>query len=160
MARKPITRAVQHAARSLPTASLKEWKRHKPAPWMAKRALDALLRAVPEQWRQPIALSGLGKLDLHNPDPAPLWLQSWDAMQAIAEFDQRFGRASSWNLTAGEICELAKRITEEAQELDAAMVAEGADMPQRVDTVRMLLRMLGVQESQVHRQERRPRCAG
>ena len=147
MARKPITRAVQHAARSLPTASLKEWKRHKPAPWMAKRALDALLRAVPEQWRQPIALSGLGKLDLHNPDPAPLWLQSWDAMQAIAEFDQRFGRASSWNLTDGEICALAKRIVQEAQELDAAMVAEGADVPQRIDSVRMLLRMLGVQES-------------
>ena len=77
MARKPAQRVM----RSLPTSSLKDWKRNKPAPWMAKRALEALLRAVPEQWRQPIELSGLGKLDLHNPDPAPLWLQSWDAMQ-------------------------------------------------------------------------------
>lgn len=91
MTRKPEQRAM----RTLPTTSLREWKRAKPAPWMAKRVLDALLRAMPEQWRQPIELSGLGKLDLFNPDPAPLWLQSWDAMQAIAEFDQRFGRASS-----------------------------------------------------------------
>lgn len=144
MARK----LAQTAARSLPTASLKEWTRHKPAPWMAKRALDALLRAVPEQWRQPIKLSGLGKLDLFNPDPAPLWMQSWDAMQAIAEFDERFGRASSWNLTDGEICALAKRIVEEAQELDGALQAEGEDINARLDAVRLLLRMLGVHEAQ------------
>ena len=143
MARKP----AQRTARTLPTASLKEWKRSKPAPWMARRALDALLRAVPETWRQPIALSGLGKLDLHNPDPAPLWLQSWDAMQAITEFDQRFGRASSWCLTDGEICALAKRIVTETQELDAALNAEGTDVGGRLDAVRMLLRMLGVQET-------------
>lgn len=143
MTRKPAPRAM----RTLPTDSLKQWQRAKPAPWMAKRALDALLRAVPEQWRQPIELSGLGKLDLHSPDPAPVWLQSWDAMQAIHEFDNRFGRASSWNLTDGEICEMAKRLVAEAQELDAGLVAEGSDVPARLDAVRLLLRMLGVQES-------------
>lgn len=143
MTRKPAQRTM----RTLPTASLKEWKRAKPAPWMAKRALDALLRAVPEQWRQPIELSGLGKLDLHNPDPAPVWLQSWDAMQAIAEFDERFGRASSWNLSDGEICDMAKRLVAEAQELDAGLLAEGCDVPARLDAVRLLLRMLGLQES-------------
>ena len=143
MTRKPAPRAM----RTLPTDSLEQWECHKPAPWMAKRALDALLRAVPEQWRQPIELSGLGKLDLTNPDPAPIWLQSWDAMQAIHEFDNRFGRASSWNLTDGEICEMAKRLVAEAQELDAGLVAEGSDVPARLDAVRLLLRMLGVQES-------------
>lgn len=143
MTRKPAQRTM----RTLPTSSLKEWKRAKPAPWMAKRALDALLRAVPEQWRQPIVLSGLGKLDLFNPDPLPLWMQSWDAMQAIAEFDQRFGRASSWHLADGEICAMAKRLVEEAQELDAALQAEEADVHARLDAVRLLLRMLGVQEA-------------
>lgn len=141
MARKPIS-----PARTLPTASLKDWQRAKPAPWMVKRALDALMRAVPPQWCQPIKAAGLGRLLGDANDPPPLWLQSWDAIQAIREFDERFGKASSWSLSDWEICAMAKRMVQEAQELDAAVQAETVEVSARLDVVRLLLRMLGVRE--------------
>lgn len=130
--------------RRLRTASQQEWKRHKPRPHMVQAAMQALEKALPPQWLQPIRAMGLGKLGAGN---LPEWAACFDALVAIDDFAARHGNAAEWNLSDYEICAMAKRLAEEVAELDSGAQAQAMDLPARVDLVRLMLRMMGVQES-------------
>lgn len=127
----------------LPTASFKEWKRNKPRRSMVAMAMRALVRALPVQWHDAIRMQGLDRISGDGSE----WLEAWDALQAISDFEERFGRASSWNLSDWEICKMADRLVSEVDELDAGLEATGHDVAARVDAVRLMLRMLGLQEA-------------
>lgn len=130
--------------RRLRTASQQEWRRHKPRPHMVQAAMQALEKALPPQWLQPIRTMGLGKLGAGN---LPEWAACFDALVAIDDFAARHGNAAEWNLSDYEICAMAKRLAEEVAELDSGAQAQAMDLPARVDLVRLMLRMMGVQES-------------
>src|SRR5256885_4825687 len=52
--------AAKSTGRRLRTASLQQWDQHKPRPHMVQRAMQALEKALPPQWLQPMKLLGLG----------------------------------------------------------------------------------------------------
>lgn len=124
--------------------SIAEWERSKPRPHHVKAAYEALVRALPQAWSEHMRVTGLGRVDGAE---LPEWAACYDALCAIHEFSQDHGQAASWNLSDYEICAMAKRLAGEVEELDTGLQALGTDMPGRVDAVRLMLRMLGVQEA-------------
>lgn len=136
---------ARSTGRRLRTASLPEWERHKPRPHMVRSAMQALEKALPPQWLQPMKLLGLGRW--HDKDGTPEWAACHDALTAIDGFAARHGRAAEWNLDDLEICQMAQRLSDEVGELDAGAQAQGMDLAARVDLVRLMLRMLGLRES-------------
>jgi hypothetical protein len=124
--------------------SIAEWERSKPRSHHVKAAYAALVRALPKGWGEHIQARGLDRQDTSE---LPEWAASYDALCAIHEFSQEHGQAASWNLSDYEICAMAKRLVAEVEDLDAGLQALGTDVPGRVDAVRLMLRMLGVQES-------------
>lgn len=128
--------------RQLPTHSLKTWEKHKPRAWHVGRALGALLNAVPVQWREPMKQLGLGRMDTQGPE----WLTAHDALQAIEQFDEHYGQAARWNMGDDEIRAMAKRLAAEADELDDQAIGQGLPMSERLDAIRLLVRLVGVRE--------------
>ncbi len=135
---------AKRTTRKLHTAGLGEWEAHKPRPHQVQQAMAALEKALPPQWLQPIKALGLGRI---TGSEQPEWAACFDALQAIDDFSTRHGQAAEWNLSDGEICAMAKRLAEEVAELDSGAQAQGLDLAARVDMVRLMLRMMGVQES-------------
>ena len=76
----------------------------------------------------------------------PEWAQAWDLLQAIADYEDRFGLASLWNLEDYEICRMAKKLAAEADELDALAQGQGCTLAERVDSIRLLVRCVGIAE--------------
>lgn len=142
--------AAKTTGRRLRTASLQQWDQHKPRPHMVQRAMQALEKALPPQWLQPMKLLGLGDWQkrAQHASGQPEWAACHDALAAIDDFASRHGRAAEWNLDDYEICQMARRLSDEVGELDAGAQAQNMDLAARVDLVRLMLRMLGLQESQ------------
>ncbi|MET1537355.1 replication endonuclease, partial [Burkholderia sola] len=111
---------------------------------------QALEKALPPQWLQPMKLLGLGDWQkrAQHASGQPEWAACHDALAAIDDFASRHGRAAEWNLDDYEICQMARRLSDEVGELDAGAQAQNMDLAARVDLVRLMLRMLGLQESQ------------
>ena len=135
---------AKRTERKLHTAGLGDWEAHKPRPHQVKQAMEALEKALPPQWLTPIKAMGLGRLAGSS---QPEWAACFDALVAIDEFSERHGQAAEWNLCDSEICGMAKRLAQEVAELDSGAQAQGLDLPARVDMVRLMLRMMRVQES-------------
>jgi len=141
--------------RKLPNGSLAEWERDKPRLHVARSHLARVIECAPKAWRAAIAGrfdDGAGAL-LRATQTAeeylatpPEWVQAWDLMQAVADFDERFGGASLWNLADYEICEMAKKLAAQADELEAVTIAAGGDLAERVDSIRLLVRCVGIEE--------------
>jgi hypothetical protein len=127
----------------LATTSQQAWSQHKPRPHLVRQALQALEKALPPQWLQPLRALGLGRLAQGD---QPEWAACFDALVAIDAFGARHGRAAEWNLDDQEIRRLALRLADEAGELDASAQAQEMDLAGRIDLVRLVLRMLGMQE--------------
>jgi hypothetical protein len=128
--------------RKLPTHSLADWQRNKPQAWHVTRALDALRRSVPTKWRTALDAAGLGQIESDGPE----WLNAYDALQAVEKFDADFGQASRWELDDAQICGMAKRLAYEVGTLDACALREGLNLQERVDSIYMLIRAVGVRE--------------
>lgn len=75
---------------------------------------------------------------------APSWLACLEALDAIRDFEESHGNATRWNLSDGDVRDMARRIASEAQELDAIEQAAGASIEGRFDTLRMVARMAGL----------------
>ncbi len=145
--------------RKPPTGSLAEWGSNKPTLRMARDHLERVVRCAPAGWQQVVrerlavgALAPIRALEeqhltakqfLASP---PDWAQAWDLLQAIADYEDRFGLASLWNLEDREICTMAKKLATEADELDALAIGQGCSMAERVDSIRMLVRCVGIVE--------------
>lgn len=130
--------------------ALQPWNRLKWQRSMVTRAFAALEKSLPPQWSQPMRLLGLGKTAPTDGALDPMeWEVSYDAMQAIDEFAAQYGRAGEWNMSDGEICQMAKRLAHGVAEMDSGAQSQDMemDLPGRVDMLRLMLRMMGLQES-------------
>ncbi len=125
---------------ALDTSSLRAWRRSKPRERDVKRAVAQVLAGVPRQWHG--AMRHLG--DMRR--DAPEWLACVEALDALREFERAHGDASRWNMADADICALADKLAGEAGELDAIMQSQGAGLTERLDTVRMLVRVSGIEE--------------
>ena len=114
--------------RKLPNSSLEDWNKNKPTPHMAREHLERVIRCAPASWQAavrerlaPVAppMLAVNKTDHEWLQEQPEWAQAWDMLQAIAQYEDRFGAASLWNLDDFDICEMAKKLAGEADELDA-----------------------------------------
>ena len=130
--------------RKLPNASLDDWEKNKPTLHMARGHLERVIRCAPASWQAAIK----GRFDNAVPpvlaavqtardflETPPEWAQAWDLLQAVADFEDRFGAASLWNLDDHEICTMAKKLATEADELDALVLGRWtvADVRSRLD---------------------------
>ena len=127
-------------AADLDTSSLRAWRRSKPRQRDVTRAVAQVLAGVPRQWHG--AMRHLG--DMRR--DAPEWLACVEALDALREFERAHGDASRWNMADADICALADKLAGEAGELDAIMQSQGAGLTERLDTVRMLVRVSGIEE--------------
>ena len=125
---------------ALDTSSLRAWRRSKPRQRDVTRAVAQVLAGVPRQWHG--AMRHLG--DMRR--DAPEWLACVEALDALRAFEQAHGDASRWNMADADICALADKLAGEAGELDAIMQSQGAGLTERLDTVRMLVRVSGIEE--------------
>lgn len=128
------------AKQAAPGQRPSDWER----PKLVAEAYESLVRALPPAWAPRVRALGLHRWK--DSDKSE-WEACGDALTAIREFEDEFGQAGSWNLSDVEICDMAKRLAGEVAELDASLQAQNADMPARVDMVRLVLRMLAVRES-------------
>ncbi len=104
----------------------------------------------------------------------PDWAKAWGSLKELASFQDAYGDAMRWNLDDYEICKWAKTLAAQANELEAFCIGEevkrkesrgnagpmrpmtgeekeamqAQDFALRVDAVRMLVRMIGVDEDQ------------
>ena len=143
--------------RKLPNSSLEDWNKNKPTPHMAREHLERVIRCAPASWQAavrerlaPVAPPMLAvhraKTDREWLQEPPEWAQAWDLLQAIAQYEDRFGAAALWNLDDPEICEMAKKLASEADELDALAMGQGVSLAERVDSIRLLVRCVGIVE--------------
>ena len=141
--------------RKLPNSSLEDWNKNKPTPHMAREHLERVIRCAPASWQAavrerlaPVAppMLAVNKTDHEWLQEQPEWAQAWDMLQAIAQYEDRFGAASLWNLDDFDICEMAKKLAGEADELDALAIGQGASLAERVDSIRLLVRCVGIVE--------------
>lgn len=148
--------------RTLPNGSLAEWNANKPTMHMAHGHMERVIRCAPASWqaavRERLAPSVLPIMAAHKSDwewleEAPEWSQAWDMLQAIAQYEERFGAASLWNLDDFAICDMAKKLAGEADELDALAQGQGASLADRVDSIRLLVRYVGIVEDKPIRGE-------
>lgn len=139
--------------RKLPNKNLSDWAKNRPTSHMARSHMERVIKCAPVGWQAAIRArlgTGMaaGPIDaaqdsLNTP---PEWVGAWDMLQAVAGFEDRYGAASLWNLPDGEICEMAKKLAAEADELDALAQACGGDLAARVQSIRMLVRCAGITE--------------
>ncbi len=127
-------------APTLDTSSLRAWRATKPRPHDVQRAVREVLAGAPRQWHG--AMRHLGALR----QDAPEWAACLDALRNLRAFEDAHGNATRWNMGDADICALADRLAGEAAELDAIEVGAGATLAQRIDTMRLLVRVAGIEE--------------
>ncbi len=141
--------------RKLPNASLADWERNKPTPHMARKHMERVIRCAPVGWQAAIRdrfdaarppLMGAAMTAAEFLATPPDWAVAWDLLQAIARFEDDYGAATLWNLDDYEICEMAKKLAAEADELDAITSRDSGTLAARVDAIRMLVRCVGITE--------------
>lgn len=141
--------------RKLPSGSLKEWHDNKPTMFMVDGHMERVIKCAPAGWQAAIRARFDGPvrgllaptLDSGDQDPvAPEWALAWDMLQAVAAFEDGYGAATLWNLGDHEICLMAKKLAGEADELDAICIGRGDGLAARVDSIRMLVRCVGITE--------------
>jgi len=141
--------------RKLPNGSLAEWNRGKPTPHMARTHMERVIKCAPASWQAAMR----GRFDTALPPifgatqtaaeflaTPPEWAVAWDLLQSIAKFEDHYGAASLWNLDDYDICQMAKKLAGEADELDDVTIAAGGDLAARVNSIRMLVRCVGIAE--------------
>src|SRR5258708_23847129 len=130
--------AAKSTGRRLRTASLQQWDQHKPRPHMVQRAMQALEKALPPQWLQPMKLLGLGdwQKGAQHANGQPEWAACHDALAAIDDFASRHGRAAEWNLDDYEICQMARRLSAEGGALGPCAQAHNIHPAPRAGLVR------------------------
>lgn len=141
--------------RKLPNASLAVWEKNKPTAHMARTHMERVIKCAPAGWQAAIRARfdpalpptfGAAQTDAEYLTTPPDWAVAWDLLQSIADFEDQFGAASRWNLDDYEICAMAKKLAAEADELDALCIADGGTLAARVDSIRLLVRCVGITE--------------
>lgn len=138
--------------RKLPNKSLADWSQNRPTAMMAGHHMERVIKCAPVGWQVAIRerfgggvapILAAARVAIDGP---PEWVQAWDMLQAVADHEDRYGAASLWNLPDSEICDMAKKLAAEADELDAITIGSGGDLAARVQSIRMLVRCAGIKE--------------
>lgn len=127
-------------AATLNTDNLRAWNASKPGAGDVARAVREVLTGAPRQWHGAMRHLGAIRKD------APGWLACLEALDTLREFEQAHGNAARWNLSDADVCALADKLAGEAAELDAIEVGRGATLPERIDAMRLLVRVAGIEE--------------
>ena len=154
---KEKARKLPPLLRKLPSASLADWEANKPRMHVANAHMERVIACAPKTWaeamraqlqegRAPTYNNGGASVQGFMGSAQPEWVQAWDLLYAVGEFDKRFGGAAVWNIDHYEICNMAKKLANEADELEAVTLAGGGDLAACVGAIRMLIRAVGIEE--------------
>ena len=133
--------------RTLPTASLSHWEANKPRMGMVQHHLERVVGCAPDGWQTAIKVN-LGSSTAVNtaPEAPPEWVQAWDKLQEIADFDAAYGDAARLNLSDFEICAWAKRLAAQADELMDGCELASFTLTERAQALGLMLRTTGAVE--------------
>lgn len=130
--------------RLLPTSSLRDWETNKPRMQMVKYHLQRVADCAPTGWKAAIAEHLAGAITKEGQQPnIPEWVQAWDKLQQIADFDAAYGDAARLNLSDYEICTWAKQLAAQVDEFMDGCELARFSLAERGQALTMMLRTTG-----------------
>ena len=166
--------ATSHIPRQRVTSSFSAWLEAIPRPAHVKHHLERILESAPREWQGAIRARFLQAAPL---PPAGVALdsqayarwqlglpseseQAWTQLQALANYEDRYGNALRLNIGDSEICDWANKLAEDVEEIDNRIVAharstlsfpklqpasEETILLARINAVRRIVDLLGVE---------------
>ena len=152
-----------------PHASVHEWLSNRPTHRHADEQLERIIASSPFEWQgalrerysymaptPPKPAKGEARIKPGTSDylrwelesVKPESFQALDRMQAMAEFEEKFGAVMRFNLSDEEIRDWANKLVVDVEELDAWATVAGVGLAARVDMVRKIVRVIGITEDQ------------
>lgn len=142
------------------TSSFSAWLKHMPKPGHAKHHLERILESAPREWQAAIRARYLKAAPqppagvAMDPDAYARWSlqqpseneQAWRDLQELADYEDRYGDALRLNMQDSEICAWAKKLADDVEELENMCIAMGGGLCERLDLVRGIVRVIGVEE--------------
>jgi hypothetical protein len=129
----------------LPNAGLSDSNGRRPRVQTVHDLKARVIRCAPASWQAAIR-ARIGTLSSYRDDESASGTQGWDLMQAVADSQDEYGTTLRWSLSDRDIRDMAQKLAEEAYELDALAIGQGGALAERVDSIRMLVRMAGIAE--------------
>ncbi|MBD9530616.1 replication endonuclease [Comamonas sp. CMM01] len=152
---KFLGQAKSPIARKLPSGNLSQWKDNIPQLHHVDEHVQRVIACAPASWRAVIEK----RFAYANPplvDTAmsaqefcaqqPTWVQAWDLLQAIADFEDMYGGAGLWELSDHDIRDMAQALADDVSKKDALAVRCGTGLRKRLDDVKHFIRCVGVLE--------------
>ncbi|GAB2721626.1 replication endonuclease [Comamonas sediminis] len=153
--------------------SVHEWLQNRPTHALADSHLERIVESAPVEWQDALRKRyayveltpkndpkgqadksirlikrGTVAYDKWELQQAPESFRAWDRMQAMADFEDKFGAALRFNLSDEEIRDWANKLVFDVEELDAWATVAGVPLHARVDMVRKIARVIGITEEQ------------
>ena len=154
--------AVSPIPRTRVTSSFSAWLKHMPRPGHVHYHLQRIIESAPRQWQAairarfvqtaPTPPAGVAM----DPDAYARWYldqpseseQAWTQLQALADYEDRYGDALRLNMGDGDICAWAGKLADDVQELENRCIAMGGGLRERLTLVHSIVRLIGVDEGQ------------
>ena len=168
--------AVSLIPRKRVTSSFREWLRHLPKQAHVDHHLARIIESAPREWQSairarfiqtaPMPPAGVAmdskeyaRWELGLPTESE---QAWTQLQALADYEDRYGDALRLNMSDDEICAWAKKLAEDVEEFDNRIAVHATStlsfpklqpaspkviLQARVDAVRRIVDLLGVEVS-------------
>jgi len=168
--------AVSLIPRKRVTSSFSAWIKHMPTQGHVNYHLARIIESAPKEWQKAIRARFIQKAPM---PPAGVAMdsqeyarwelglpseseQAWTKLQALADYEDRYGDALRLNMSDDEICTWAKKLAEDVEEFDNRIVAHAQQtlsfpklqaasakviLQARVNGVRRIVDMLGVEVS-------------
>lgn len=168
--------AVSLIPRKRVTSSFSAWLKHMPTQGHVNYHLARIIESAPHEWQKAIRARFIQKAPM---PPAGVAMdsqeyarwelglpseseQAWTKLQALADYEDRYGDALRLNMSDDEICTWAKKLAEDVEEFDNRIVAHAQStlsfpelqtasaeviLQARVNGVRRIVDMLGVEVS-------------
>lgn len=168
--------AVSPIPRKRVTSSFSEWLHHMPKPGHVKYHLERIIDSAPREWQSAIRARFIQKAPV---PPAGVALdseayarwqlglpseseQAWLELQALADYEDRYGDALRLNIGDEEICDWAKKLAEDVEEIDNRIISQSnrvlrfptleraSDeeiLAARIEAVRGIVDVLGIEVS-------------
>lgn len=152
--------AVSPISRKRVTSSFGAWLNGLPKPGHVKYHLERIIESAPPEWQGAIRARFLKMAPLPpagvalDSDAYARWYlgqpseseQAWMELQALADYEDRYGDALRLNMGDSEICAWAAKLAEDVTELENRCIVMGGGLCERLDLVRGIVRLIGVDE--------------
>lgn len=152
-------------------SSAHEWLQSRPTHALADSHLARIVESAPMEWQDALRTRyayveltpkndpqgqqdpsirrikpGTDAYDKWQLQQLPESYRAWDRMQAMADFEDKFGAALRFNLSDEEIRDWANKLVFDVEELDAWATVARVPLHARVDMVRKIVRVIGITE--------------